>query len=359
MRKENINIDALMALLQAGLWEKDVRLEAFEGVDFQEVYRLAEMQAVSGIVLAGVENLPKEQRPTTDLLLQWIGSVQILEQKNKAMNQFIAELVGKMMKSDIFTLLVKGQGVGQCYERPLWRVSGDVDLFLCHENYEKAKVFLLPLSTRNKTERHYSKEMGFYIGNWLVEIHGTLRTGLSSRVDSIIDSVQQNVFYGGNVRTWMNDKMQVFLPATENDIFFVFTHFLKHFYKEGGVTLRQMCDWSRLIWTYRNTLNRELLQSWVEKAGLMSEWRAFAAFSIDYLGMPKDSMPMYDSDRKWNIKARRILSFVLKIGEWRKYRDTFNVARIFPYNTLKFCPGIILNANWMKVKERMSHSHNQ
>ncbi len=60
-----------------------------------------------------------------------IGEVQMTEQGNIAMNKFIEKLVGKMQEKGIYTLLVKGQGIVQCYERPLWRQSGDVGLMLC------------------------------------------------------------------------------------------------------------------------------------------------------------------------------------------------------------------------------------
>ncbi len=48
--------------------------------------------------------------------------------------------------------------------------------------------------------------------------------------------------------------------------------------------------------------------------GLMSEWKAFAALLVDYLGMPVEALPVYDPDRKWSRKASRILSFVLETG---------------------------------------------
>lgn len=125
----NSNTSAFIALLQAGLWEKKVRLDAFEGVNYGEIYRLAEKQSVLGVVLAGIDHLPKEQRPPSELLLKWIGTVQIIEQKNKEMNRFIGYLVNKLRNADIYALLVKGQGIAQCYEHPLWRTCGDVDLF--------------------------------------------------------------------------------------------------------------------------------------------------------------------------------------------------------------------------------------
>ena len=356
------SIDAFFALVRAGLWEKlPVQGEVLmvygsEHVDWNEIYKLAEEQSVVGLVLAGIEQFKKANvnlNLDQDLLLQLIGEVQIIEQQNKAMNKFIEKLVKKMRDTDIYTLLVKGQAIGQCYERPLWRASGDVDFFLSNENYEKAKNFLLPLSSGNKPERIYSKEMGLSIDPWYVEVHGTLRTGLSTRIDNAIDSVQKDVFCGGNVRSWVNGKTQVFLPAPDNDVFFVFTHFIKHFYKEGGVSIRQLCDWCRLLWTYKDTLNHGLLESRIRKAGLKSEWKAFAALAVEYLGMPINAMPLYSSDKKWKKKAKKIVAFILKGGQWQKFNDTIAVGKIFPLNTFRFLPGILLSVNWLKIKERL------
>ena len=279
---------AFLELVKAGLWADteliDLAIQWLaESIDWEHVYQLAEEQSVIGVVLAGIEH--STVKPPQELLLQWIGEVQMVEQTNKAMNQFIAELIEKMREANIYTLLVKGQGIAQCYERPLWRPSGDVDLLLSEDNYKKAKQFLLPLCSDHKNEERYSQHLGLSIDQWYVEIHGSLRTGLSDRVDKEVDANQNDVFYGGQVRSWNNGSTQVFLPASSNDVFFVFTHFIKHFYKEG-MNLRQICDWCRLLWTYRDSLNYRVLEKRTRRAGLVSEWQAFAALAVDYLGMP-------------------------------------------------------------------------
>ena len=344
---------AFFALLRAGLWDNcdefHVSNFKFQGtVDWEEVYELAEEQSVVGVVLAGIEH--SNIKPSQDLLLQWIGEVQIIEQTNKAMNLFIEKLVGKMRDADIYTLLVKGQGIAQCYERPLWRSSGDVDLLLSDTNYKKARDFLLPLSSGNKPDERYSKHLGMNIDQWYVEIHGTLRTGLSGRIDRVVDEVHKDVFYNGNVRSWNNGKTQIFLPSPDNDVLFVFTHFIKHFYKEG-MNLRQICDWCRLLWTYKDSLNLELLETRIRKAGLMSEWKAFAALAVEFLGMPVEAMPMYDSRIK--DKGSRILKHILKGEPYSKISDTWAIAKIFPWNTFMFIPAIFFNVNGLKIKERI------
>ena len=346
---KNKNIDAFLDLVKAGLWEKEVRLEQYGKIDFEEIYRLAGEQSVVGLVTAGFEHIQDVKAPQ-EIVLQCIGESLQLEQTNKVMNQFIEKLVGDMRKVDIYTLLVKGQGIAQCYKKPLWRASGDVDLLLSDSNYKKAKDFLLPLSSGNKPDERYSKHLGMNIDESYVEIHGTLRTGLSGKVDKVVDEVQKDVFYNGNVRSWLNGRTTVFLPSPDNDVFFVFTHFIKHFYKEG-MNLRQICDWCRLLWSFKDSLNHELLMKRIRKAGLLAEWKAFAALAVEYLGMPKDVMPLYDVRGK--KKAEQILRHILKGEPYNVVRDTWAIAKIFPWHTLIFTPAIFLNVNGLKIKERL------
>ena len=351
MRNSENTRKAFLELVKAGLWgngNPDIRID--ETTDWQEVYRLATEQSVPGLVLDGLEH--SDVKPPQLLLLQWIGEVQMTEQRNKAMNQFVAELVEKMRAADIYSILVKGQGVAQCYEKPLWRPSGDVDLLLSEVNYKKAKELLLPLSSSNKNEERYSQHLGMSIGQWYVEIHGSLRTGLSVIVDKEVDAAQDSVYIGGNVRSWDNNGTLVSLPAPTEDVFLVFTHFIKHFYKEG-MSLRQLCDWCRLLWTYRESLNYELLESRITKSGLMGEWMAFYNLANRYLGMPDLNSRLMAHNSRFDKKAEKLMEFILGGYSENKIKDTLQIAKIFPWKALRYSPSIFLNVNWMKVKERL------
>lgn len=315
----NNNTKAFLALVKAGLWEEEVRLSVFEGIGLRDIYRLAQEQSVVGLVAAGLEHANDVQFPKEDVLTI-VGEALQLEQRNNAMNHFIGVIVEKMQDAGIYTLLVKGQGVAQCYAKPQWRACGDVDLLLSPDNYNKAKSFLTPLARTIDEEDSRRKHQGLTIDPWTVELHGALPFGLSRSVDKVINDAYNDVFFNGNVRTWMNGNTQVYLPSPNNDVIFIFTHFLHHFFIEG-IGLRQICDWCRLLWTYKESIDNNLLERRLREAGLVTEWRAFASLAINYLGMPADAMPLYNDSSAYKSNAKRLLRRIIKTGNMGHNND--------------------------------------
>ncbi len=374
MKLDN-NQQTFFELVKAGLWADSESVELgnhgiLEPVGWETVYQLAEEQSVQGLVLRGIEWYKGHKSKcvsdlSQDLLLQLIGETQMVEQQNLAMNEFVAKLIEKLREEDIYALLIKGQGIAQCYERPLWRTSGDVDLLLSEDNYKKTVDCIIPLATDIEKEHKYNMHQAMTIDSWTVELHGSLRGGLSSQIDKVLDDIKNDVIRGGNVRTWINDKTQVFLPEVNGDIVYVFSHILTHFYK-GGMGLRQVCDWCRLLWSYRSELDLRLLESRIRRMGLMSEWRAFGAFAVEYIGMPVGAMPLYSVDEIWKRKADRLCDFIMEVGNMgqnrdmsyfekypylirklcsmgRRCDDLIRHARIFPIDSLRFFPRIMFN----------------
>jgi len=372
------NKDIFFSLLKAGLFpdscEGNPELRIDGTTDWDKVYQLAQEQSVQGLVLQGIDwfkVLRKAQAQAEHdsgftvpqvLLLEWIGEVQMIEQQNKDMNKFIASLVQKLQSVGIYSLLVKGQGVALCYEKPLWRCSGDIDLLLSNDNYQKAKSALMPIASEVANENTTTKHQALIINGFDVELHGKMPFSLSKRVEDVIDDVLDDLFCGGKVRSWDCNGTQVFLPSPDNDVILVFTHFLHHFFIEG-VGLRQICDWCRLLYTYKDSLDYELLESRIKTMGLMSEWKAFGALAIEYLGFPKDSMPLLsvNDDLNANLKnkADRIMELVLKAGNfghnkdlsyrtrysgmtykivaaWRRLKDFASLIPVFPLDAPRF-----------------------
>lgn len=351
--KLNNNQQAFLELVRAGLWETDACLLPYGDIDFQEIYRLAQEQSVVGLVAAGLEHVVDIKAPQK-IVLQFVGQTLQFEQSNTAMNSFISDLINKLRGANIYTLLVKGQGIALCYERPAWRACGDVDLFLNEENYNKAIDFLTPIADKVVDNTIETKHYSMLFGQWEVELHGTLHSQISKRIDSVVDEIQEETFRNGEVRKWYNGKTVVFLPSPDNDIIFVFTHILQHFFL-GGIGLRQLCDTTRLLWTYRDCIDKNILNERLSKMGILKEWKSFGNLIVNVLGLSFEAMPFYDDS--YSDKAGRILSYIIDVGNFghnkdisyqyndrviqrkmrtflRQTEDSFRLMHIFPKNSM-------------------------
>lgn len=240
-------------------------------------------------------------------------SVLGIEKRNLRMNAFLRKLFTEIRDAGIFVLLVKGQGVAQCYERPLWRAAGDIDLFLDSDGYERAKTLLKAKTIAVKQEFSYLKHLGMTIDSWEIELHGTVRTRLSLRMDREIDRIQESTFADRKFRTWDCEGTDILMPTPDNDVIFVFTHILHHYYLEG-IGLRQICDWCRLLWVYREVLDHSLLWGRLNRMRIVAEWKAFAAFAVDFLSMPTEAMPFFDEAVRWKRKAQGVNKSILEVG---------------------------------------------
>lgn len=349
------NRKAFIALLRAGLWNQEIELKQFGRLDYDEILQQAEEQSVVGLVTAGLELVQDEKVPQT-VLLQFIGSTLQVEQRNKEMNAFITKLFKKLKSEGVTAILVKGQGVAQSYEKPLWRASGDVDLLLDAANYEKAKNVLLPIAYDVEQEDVLKKHQALKIMGFEVELHGRMPFAVSRIAQQVNDEVVADSLKNGGVSVWRVNETDVFNPNPNNHLYLVFTHYLQHFFIEG-VGLRQICDWCRMLWKHHNELDLLLLESRLRQSGLMTEWQVFGSLAVEYLGMPKEAMPFYDE--RYKKKALRTLKRVLKSGNfghnndlsyrtkykgttykavslWRRFWDFVGMTTIFPIDAPKF-----------------------
>ena len=71
-----------------------------------------------------------------------------------------------------------------------------------------------------------------------------------------------------------------------------FVHFLN-----SGIGLRQVCDWTRLLATRHEDIDKLLLEKYFRKVGLLRAAKAFGYIAVHYLGLPEDNLPF---SKVWN-----------------------------------------------------------
>ncbi len=100
------------------------------------------------------------------------------------------------------------------------------------------------------------------------------------------------------------------------------------------------------------------MEARLKEARVVSEWKAFAALAVEYLGMPTEDMPLYSDSGRWKRKAAHVMDFVFETGNfghnrdysyrqkysfvvfkaislWRHVVDTFKYSLIFPLDSVK------------------------
>lgn len=191
---------------------------------------MAKQQSVIGLVAAGIEHV-RNLRTEKDISLVFARHVIQLELRNKEMNVFVAMLFDSTHNNNnISAILLKGQGVAQCYERPLWRESGDVDMFFKKEDYAKAIECLAPLASFRDNKAINAKHFEIKIGEWDVEIQGCLVSSFSSKINFVLNEIMNETFHKGEIRYWENYGVQIPLLSADNDAIYVFFAFSASFF---------------------------------------------------------------------------------------------------------------------------------
>lgn len=119
-------------LLRVALGNQDRLSSTPSAEDWLKMYDEAERQAVAGLLLRGIDRLPTEQRPSQDLLFQWIGFGQMVEQRNHLIDERCQELLTKLKDVGLHGTILKGRGVARLYDNELQalRQSGDIDVYV-------------------------------------------------------------------------------------------------------------------------------------------------------------------------------------------------------------------------------------
>lgn len=345
------------ALLRSGLWGDAPELPgtAPSEDDWKKVFSLSKSQTVIGLVTNGAAACPAGYVPK-EVSIKLMSSLVKTEKMNAVMDSHVSRFVSLLEDNGVQPVLVKGQAVAQCYIHPSGRMPGDIDLVISPSQYEAAKAVITREADSVNTEGVSNKHFGAMFGAVELELHGTVRTSLGKRINDVLDSAQAELHKEGGCRRWNCLGTEVRIPSVDFDALFVFTHLLQHFFC-GGLGLRQLCDWSRVLHTHCAAIDRTLLERRLTQMGLLNEWKTFVGFLVDYLGLPEEEAPLYNV--KYSSKTAKLWNYIERVGNFGKSRglrdrskdpylirkieslivnsqDFLHHVSIFPMDSLKF-----------------------
>lgn len=310
------------SLLRAGLWESDIDdLSHFPLSDavWKKLFDIAVMQTVEGVVFAGILKLPPALLPPKPLMLQWTLRIELIERRNKWMNNRISEQVTFFTQQGVTPYLLKGQGLAKCYPNPYLRSCGDVDWYIDRRvDYKK----IIHLFEQRGQKTTYSA--GFSANTvWAgcdVELHQRMLDIHNPFITRYIKNLQQE--QESNSLKITHNAVHWRLPSPILTQIQVNAHILKHLLSYG-IGLRQLCDSARVCYTYADQIEGAKLSGIYKKLGILRWIHVLHAALVDFLGLPLDKLPF----ARKQVKSRWLIDKVLQSGNFGFYDDRYDMQR--------------------------------
>ena len=306
------------ALLRSGLWNEVPEWAPFtSGTDWEALHRLAYAQTVVPLVTDGINRLPGELLPAEpERLDPFLGSLMSTAQRNRQLNAFLPKLFGAL--DGIPAVLVKGQSLAADYPDPERRQPGDIDLLLLPASYEAAKAVLLPKATRALEEDAGILHQGMYFHSVEVEIHGSISTLMSRKLDRKLAVLLEEQFDGRPLPAVSLGETPIPVPEADFNAIYIFVHFLQHYWA-GGVGLRQVIDWMTFVSVHKRDIHPVILENRLRDLGLLRLWKVFTGFAQEYLGCPVETLPLAAAPDP--AKNARIWRYIRRCGNFGKNVD--------------------------------------
>ena len=306
------------ALLRSGLWN-EVPERAFfaSGTDWEALYRLASAQTVAPLVTDGINRLPRELLPAEpERLDPFLGDMMATSKRNRQLDAFVPKLFDAL--AGIPVVLVKGQSLAVDYPDPERRQPGDIDLLLLPTSYEAAKAVLLPKATKVLEEETAIWHQGMYFRSIEVEIHGSISTLMSRKLDKKLAALLKEQFDGRPLPEVSIDGVGIPVPEADFNAVYIFVHFLHHYWS-GGVGLRQVIDWMTFVSVHKRDIHPVILEVRLQDLGLLHLWKVFTGFAQEYLGCPAEKLPLAATPDP--AKNARIWRYIRRCGNFGKNVD--------------------------------------
>ena len=360
-----------LELLRAGLWGGCPDVTLFQGeVNWKAIFKISREQAVQVLVADGMEALPEHLAPKKETIYK----VAIRRTTNslayKVQKSLINRITTLFNEEGIPSILLKGQGVAQNYQKPESRMCGDIDIYVGMDNFHKACEILRREGAEELIHQdEHEFHIAFDLDDKTIEVHKKsdvirgrkLNDSLQKWTASHLDAK----LAAGTLPKWNNDGTLINIPDPTYNAFYIIHHAVRHMIGEG-IGLRHVCDWMIFLHTHQDQIDKEELKAKLAEYKMATAWGQFGALATKYLGFPEEHLLVPPIDQN-ESKAELLLQHIFSTGNFGQYskekRDSksrylkrkwhnfrfqmsrlFKLYRILPDYTLNFGCGWLTNA---------------
>ena len=311
-----------LELLQIALGNRERLSRIPTAKEWEGIYDESGRQAVTGILLHGLDKLPAEQRPPQMVLLQWRGEGQMIEQLNQVMDKRCCQLLRKLNGCGLRGSILKGQGIALLYDNELHslRQSGDIDVYV--DCGQKRAMEFARSTGQGDVEWDY-KHLHLNLWNDTeVEMHYRVEVLLNLWKNRKLQKwfkEHEDQIFGHTDSTEHSEIYRMMTPTVEFNVYYILLHIYRHFLYEG-VGMRQIIDYYFVLKAIANTEGIDKTNSATEAVsqfGIKKFARGLMWVMKEALGMPSEWM-LWEPDAK---EGKYILKQVMTGGNFGHYDE--------------------------------------
>lgn len=209
-------------------------------VDWKELYRIAQKQALLGVLFHGIRRLPKELAPEQKLLMQWMVMAEMIRKQNIRLFQDSVKVCKNFENEGFANCILKGQGNALLYPDPYMRTPGDIDIYLT--GGRKRVMQYINKVCPNQVMRYH--HVDFPVMKTAIGVHFT-------------PSYMFFPIHNSRMQKWFKEVMgeqcnhqvslpdgygEIHVPQVSFNVIYILSHLYRHIFTEG-IGLRQLLDY--------------------------------------------------------------------------------------------------------------------
>lgn len=259
--------------------------DSLKEADWKELYRIAQKQALLGVLFYGIRRLPKELAPEQKLLMQWMVMAEQIRKQNIRLFLDSVKVCQNFEDKGFANCILKGQGNALLYPDPYIRTPGDIDIYLT--GGRKRVMQYINKVCPNQVMRYH--HVDFPVMKTAIEVHFT-------------PSYMFYPIHNRRMQKWFEKVMgeqcshraslpdgygEIHVPQVSFNVIYILSHLYRHIFTEG-IGLRQLLDYYFVLLKWHTDLtnltnsNNSLPQMTQINTDLDALWH-----ELKYLGLWK------------------------------------------------------------------------
>lgn len=274
--------------------------------NWKKVISMATTHRLVGLCTDAISQLPKEKRPSYEVLMNCIGHTVMLEKAYELQKETIKTLSKFFADYGLKMVVIKGYGLSGLYPVPKHRGSGDLDVYFCGKGqYADELIKGKGIEVKQNEEKHsvYSIN-GIHVENHASMICEQEHLSLLKVEEFLKEELNKNLHIDEETGCW--------LPSTMFNVVFLPLHFAGHFVY-GGANLRQIVDYALVVKkanlnSNTNQIDWEKVKTLAIEGGYFKFLCGLNGICIEHIGIPSECFPNW---QRYNDIEERMLAEVL------------------------------------------------